>query len=273
LTAFYFVNFLSSSFTPYPFQQMWYFIIACIGSVIGFSAGLFGIGGALIATPLLNMLVSMPPMLALATPLPTALPSALSGTVAYYKAKLINFDVVKLVIVGAIPANLVGTWLTKNVAGQAMMLFTGGFMIIVGTTFFVRGWLLAEKEQESSMTTPKLIGIGVIAGFVSGFLAIGGGLVMVPAFVRVCGMKFKQATATSLFCVAILSIPATLGHWYLGHIDWIAAFFLALASTPASFLGAKAAIKLRNKTLERIYGTFMIAFALYFLWKQFGGYV
>jgi uncharacterized protein len=253
------------------FENMWYLIIASIGSMIGFSAGLFGIGGALIATPLLNILVNMPPMLALATPLPTALPSALSGTVAYYKAKLINFDVVTFVIVGAVPANVLGTWLTKSIAGQAMMMFTGGFMVLVGITFFVRGWLLAEREQEISISTPKLISIGVMAGFLSGFLAIGGGLVMVPALVRICGMKFKQATATSLFCVAILSIPATLGHWYLGHIDWTAAFFLALASTPASFLGAKAAIKLRNKTLERIYGTFMITFAVYFLWRQFGG--
>lgn len=251
--------------------MLWYGIILGIGGLIGFSAGLFGIGGALVATPLLRVLTDMPPMLALATPLPTALPSALSGTVAYYKAKLINFDVVKFVMFGAIPANLFGTYLTKDVGGQAMMLFTGLFIVLVGTTFFVRGWLLQESEQEERVPTAQtLVLIGCGAGFLSGFLAIGGGLVLVPAFVRLCGMKFKQATATSLFCVAILSIPATLGHWYLGHIDWTAAFFLALASTPASFLGAKAAIILRNKTLERIYGTFMICFAAYFLWKQFG---
>jgi hypothetical protein len=248
----------------------WYALLLCVGGLTGFSAGLFGIGGALVATPLLNILVNMPPLLALATPLPTALPSALSGTYAYYKAKLINFDVVKYVIASAIPANLLGTWLTKFMGGQAMMLYTGIFIVMVGTTFFVRGWLLSEKETEESSTPQKLFTIGIGAGFLSGFLAIGGGLVMVPAFVRLCGMKFKQATATSLFCVAILSIPATLGHWYLGHIDWVATFILAIASTPASFLGAKAAITLRNKTLERIYGTFMIFFAAYFLWKQFG---
>lgn len=249
---------------------MWYFIVLTIGSLIGFSAGLFGIGGALIATPLLKVLLEMPPMLALATPLPTAFPSALSGTVAYYKAKLINFNVVKYVIASAIPANLFGTYLTSFTGGQAMMIFTGIFLVLVGGTFFVRGWLLAEKESVEKEPSPiTYLGIGVGAGFLSGFLAIGGGLVMVPAFVRLCGMKFKQATATSLFCVAILSLPATLGHWYLGHIDWKAALFLALASTPASFLGAKAAITMRNKTLERIYGTFMIAFAIYFLWKQF----
>lgn len=248
---------------------MFYFIIACIGGAIGFSAGLFGIGGALIATPLLKIFLGLSPMLALATPLPSALPSAISGTIAYYREKLIQFDVVKWVLLGAVPANIVGTWLTKLIAGEAMMLYTGGFMLLVGATFFVRGWLLAESQREENFTPISLVLTGVFAGFLSGFLAIGGGLVMVPAFVRVNGMKFKQATATSLFCVAILAIPATIGHWMLGHIDWFIALALMITSTPMSFLGARLAIKLRNRTLERIYGTAMIVFAIYFLYRQF----
>ncbi len=247
---------------------MLYFIIAAIGASIGFSAGLFGIGGALIATPLLKIFVGLAPMLALATPLPTALPSALSGTIAYYREKLIRFELVKWILIGALPLNIVGTWLTKYVAGEAMMLCTGAFMLLVGGTFFVRGWLLQESHEPEHITSKSLILTGAVAGFLAGFLAIGGGLVMVPAFVRINRMKFKQATATSLFCVAVLSIPATLGHWYLGHIDWTIALVLALFSTPMSFLGARLAIRLRNRTLERIYGTFMIAFALYFLWQQ-----
>jgi uncharacterized membrane protein YfcA len=245
-----------------------YGILALIGSSIGFSAGLFGIGGALIATPLLKIGVGLAPMLALATPLPTALPSALSGTVAYYRERLIRFSVVQWVLAGALPANIVGTWLTSYISGDTMMIFTGGFMLLVGGTFFVRGWLLQEVHAEEQITPQSLVLTGIAAGFWAGFLAIGGGLVMVPAFVRVNRMKFKQATATSLFCVAVLSVPATLGHWFLGHIDWAIALVLALFAMPMSFLGARLAIKLRNRTLERMYGTCMIIFALYFIWRQ-----
>ena len=259
---------MTHSFSHFIVTFMYYFIIAVIGASIGFSAGLFGIGGALIATPLLKILLGLSPMLALATPLPTALPSALSGTIAYYREKLIRFELVKWVLVGALPMNIAGTWLTKYVAGEAMMLATGVFMLLVGGTFFVRGWLLKESHEPEHFTSKSLVLTGAVAGFLAGFLAIGGGLVMVPAFVRINRMKFKQATATSLFCVAVLSLPATLGHWYLGHIDWTIALVLALFSTPMSFLGARLAIKLRNRTLERIYGTFMIVFALYFLWQQ-----
>jgi uncharacterized membrane protein YfcA len=245
-----------------------YLILACIGALIGFSSGFFGIGGALVATPLLKLLAGLPPMLALATPLPTALPSALSGSVAYYHSKLIDFPTVRTVLLAALPMNLLGTSLTAFVQGDAMMLATGAFMLLVGGTFFVRGWLLAESTELERRSTPTLVATGAVAGFLAGFLAIGGGLVMVPAFVRVLRMPFKRATATSLFCVAVLSVPASIGHSVLGHIDWGIALVLSVVAVPMSYLGARVAILLRNRTLERIYGTVMIIFALYFLYRQ-----
>jgi len=250
------------------FDAGWAAMIAAIGLLIGFSSGLFGIGGALIATPLLKLLVAMPPMLALATPLPVALPSAISGSVAYYNNGLIDFKAVRNVLWSALPANLLGTWLTQYMNGQVMMMLTGGFMMLVGITFFVRGWLFQESHEPERSSAVGFAITGAIAGFLAGFLAIGGGLVMVPAFVRGMNMRFKKATATSLFAVAVLSVPASVGHFLLGHIDVIVAVMLALVASPMSYLGAQVAMKLRNKTLERIYGTFMIAFAAYFLLRQ-----
>jgi uncharacterized protein len=248
-------------------------LIGFIGAIIGFSSGLFGIGGALIATPLLKLLLDMPPMLALATPLPAALPSAIAGSVAYYKGGLIDFAIVRRVLLTALPANILGTWLTVWVSGEWMMIATGGFMMLVGATFFVRGWLLKEADSpDAALTLARdrrgkmlVLVTGAVAGFLAGFLAIGGGLVMVPAFVRILKMRFKQASATSLFCVAVLSVPASIGHFWLGHIDWRVALGLTVAAVPMAYLGARAAIRLRNQALERIYGTFMVAFAVYFL--------
>lgn len=248
--------------------MIYFFLLLGIGSLIGFSSGLFGIGGALVATPLLRLFVDMPPMLALATPLPVALPSALSGSIAYYKNNMINFTIVRFILLGALPANLLGTWITKFMAGEMMMIFTAGFMLLVGVSFFIRSWLFAENESPLRLSRSVLLLTGCLAGFLAGFLAIGGGLVMVPAFVRLLNMKFKDATATSLFCVAILSIPASIGHFLLGHINLSATLMLTLMAAPFSYLGARLAIWLRNVTLERSYGLFMMLFALYFFYRQ-----
>ncbi len=233
---------------------------------------MFGIGGALIATPLLNTILGLPPLLALATPLPVAIPSALTGTITYYRYGLIDFKSAKYILIGALPANIAGVYATKLIGGSGLMMLTGIFLAYVGITFFIRGWLQREEpprpdQQEQQRTTLLLI-TGAFAGFLSGLLAIGGGIVMVPAFIRFNHMKMKKALATSLFCVAILAIPSSLGHFQLGHIDIRHMLVLMISAVPLSYLGARMAIAMRNKILERAFGTFTIAFALYFLLRQ-----
>lgn len=65
-------------------------LLLAVGMVTGFSSGLFGIGGSLIGTPLLRVVVQMPPLFALATPLPVVIPSALSGAATYWRQGLVN---------------------------------------------------------------------------------------------------------------------------------------------------------------------------------------
>lgn len=240
-----------------------------IGCIVGLAAGMFGIGGSLIATPLLNIVVGLPPYLALGTPLPVTIPSALSGTVAYYKYGLIDFRSARYVLAGAIPTNILGVYLTKLVGGQALMVMTGLLLAYVGITFFIRGWLQREEPSNAERNNGvTLLLTGMCVGFLSGLLALGGGILMVPAFIRFNRMKLKKALATSLFCVALLAIPSSIGHFQLGHIDLWHMVALMLPAVPLSYLGARLAIAIRNKILERIFGTFIITFAVYFLLKK-----
>lgn len=230
---------------------------------------MFGIGGALIATPLLNIIAGLPPFLALGTPLPVTVPSALSGTLAYYKYGLIDFRASLYVLLGAVPANMVGVYATQLVGGQALMVLTGLLLSYVGVTFFIRGWLQREKTGKTERNNRVMLLLtGVCVGFLSGMLAIGGGIIMVPAFIRINHMKLKKALATSLFCVAILAVPSSIGHFVLGHIDIPHMFALMVSAVPLSYLGARLAIAMRNKILERIFGTFTVIFAIYFLLKK-----
>ena len=96
------------------------------------------------------------------------------------------------------------------------MVLTGAFLLLVGGTFIIRGWLLRTDVVHVYRPTPLRVAvIGIAAGFFAGLLAVGGGIVFVPAFVRLLRMPLKQALATSLICVGCFAIPGTIVHAWL----------------------------------------------------------
>jgi uncharacterized membrane protein YfcA len=239
------------------------------GAVIGFVSGLFGIGGALIATPMLRIGLGVPALIALATPLPAAIPAAISGSLAYMRERLVRFDVAWRTLLAALPMTFIGAYLTRFVSGQVLMVLTGILLAYSAWVFVQRGFgksgnATAEEPAEVEVG-PAMFAAGALAGFLSGFLAIGGGIVLVPAFLKIVRLSVKQALATSLLCVAALAIPGVVTHAWLGHIDWHLALLLAVGVIPMSFLGARLATSLKSKTIERVYGIVMLLFALYFV--------
>jgi uncharacterized membrane protein YfcA len=243
-----------------------------MGAIIGLSSGMFGIGGALLATPLLKIFMGVPAILALATPLVAAVPSAVSGSIAYARTKLVRYDVAWRTLPVAMPLNLLGAYLTKYTPDLVLMVATGAVLLYVAWTFIRRGFRKVDPAGEPSIEEGRFgwqayVGCG-IAGFMSGFLAIGGGIALVPTFIKVLHLPTKQAVATSLLCVAALAVPGVIMHGILHHIDWHIALLLCITVIPMSYLGARIATKMKNSTLERVYGIAMMAFALYFIFKN-----
>jgi hypothetical protein len=103
--------------------------------------------------------------------------------------------------------------------------------------------------------------IGFGAGFVSGLLGVGGGIVMVPAFTLFVGMPLKRALGTSLVVIAALVVPGTLVHWALGHIDWAIFVVLTIGVVPGARLGAHIALGAGERRLRLLVGTFLLVVA------------
>jgi len=234
-----------------------------VGLLTGFSAGLFGIGGALIGTPLLRIIGQLPPLLALATPLPVAIPSAVSGALAYWRRGLVDRVLAGRTLRIAVPMTILGSALTHWTPGTVLMVITALVLVYVAVSMIRRESATGGGDVPAS-SVRVTIAAG-IAGFAAGFLAIGGGIVLVPVYVRWLGVPMHRALATSLVCVAAMAIPGTLVHAMLGHIAWDAAGLVALTAIPASWLGARLALRLSGRTLELSYGILLAAFGLWFL--------
>ncbi len=238
-------------------------LLLAVGMITGISSGLFGIGGALIGTPLLRVLVNMPPLFALATPLPVAIPSALSGAVVYWRRGLVDRALTLQTLRVAVPMTIAGSMLTHWTEGSILMAATAVVLLYVAVSMLRP---MVRAAESSPVVSPKRLAFAsAIAGFLAGFLAIGGGIVLVPVFVRWLGVPVHRALATSLVCVAAMAIPGTVVHALLGHVDWVAALVIAIAALPASLLGSRIALRLKSRTLEVLYGAFLAVFGVWFL--------
>ncbi len=104
-----------------------------------------------------------------------------------------------------------------------------------------------------------LLLIGMLAGIFSGFIGIGGGLIVVPALVLFMGMTQHHAQGTSLaMMLPPIGILAVYNYYKIGYVDFKISLILAIAFIIGGFLGSKIAISLPAETVKRIFGAIII---------------
>ena len=246
-----------------------------LGLAIGTFSGLFGVGGSSVSTPLLRIFLGTPRLIALASPLPVALPTAVTGAVAYRRQGLISLPVVVWTTIGGVPTVVAGSLLTRWVPAHWLMFSTAGAVFVAGSELIrSRHQSVAEEASPTESLRwerPPVVGLLAVAsavGLLSGLLANGGGFLLVPAFVLLFGANLRQAAATSLPCVAFLALPGTVTHALLGHVDGWLSLHLSLGVIPGTYLGARLSLWARHIHLRRPFGVFMSAFGVYFFVRE-----
>lgn len=231
-----------------------------VGFISGVLSGLFGVGGGIVMTPGLQVLLGAAPIVALATPLPVILPTALTGAVTYRRAGELDERAAAWMIGPGVLASVCGALLTKVVDTHLLLVITAALLAYQSVSI-LRG--PRDRRGHSFRATPSMfIGIGLFAGFVSGLLGIGGGLVIVPLLAGWLGMPLKSALGTSLLAIVALVIPGTITHALLGHIDWTLVVVVTIGAVPGALLGAKVALGTREHTLRILVGSFLLVVAV-----------
>ena len=238
------------------------------GLATGMLSALFGVGGAVLAQPAIRAL-GVPALNAVSTTLPTVLPGALTGTIRYARAGLIDCRVVTWTVPFGVVASVVGSLLSRQVPGEGHLLTLATAGLLALTTWRVAraAWRtptptdgLPDTDAEmagndpsgphSDPAPPTMVMIGAGAGLLSGLLGVGGGVVLVPAFTEILRLPLKRAIATSLTCVGLFAIPGTITHAALGGIYWKVALLLSLGVVPGAWLGSKIVLVARERRLR-----------------------
>jgi uncharacterized membrane protein YfcA len=110
--------------------------------------------------------------------------------------------------------------------------------------------------------------IGLAAGLLGALCGVGGGIVMVPAFVAVLGMEQRQAVATSLAVIVVAAIASTTSNLREpGLIDWRIVALTALGAATAAWFGSEWMRSLGSQTLTRVFAIVLIVIGAWKLWK------
>jgi uncharacterized membrane protein YfcA len=232
-----------------------------VGFVAGVLAGLFGVGGGIVTTPAVNALLGGTAIQAVATPLPVILPTSIVGAYTYARAQEVSYRAARWAVVPGIVAAVGGAWLTDLVNAHLLLVITAG-LIVLTSIQVIRGRAPKTPWQRGATPVWKFSVVGTVAGFVSGLLGVGGGIVMVPAFTVWIGMPLKRALGTSLAIIAVLVIPSTIVHALLGHIDWAIFLVLTLGVIPGARIGARIALGAQERTLRLAVGSFLLVIAV-----------
>ena len=110
----------------------------------------------------------------------------------------------------------------------------------------------------TTQTILILVVIGLLAGILSGFVGVGGGIIIVPALVFMLGLTQHQAQGTSLF---VLSIPvvilATLNYWKTGNVNWKYGLIIALTFVVGGYIVSKLSLKMSPGLVKFLFGILM----------------
>lgn len=239
-------------------------LVTASGAAVGALMGLFGVGGSSVATPLLS-LAGVPPLIAVASPLPAAIPGAVLAARGYVRSGDARPKAAAWSLLGAVPATVVGALLSGVVGGPALLVASGVVLVVVGArVLFPIDDASRDAGTLRRQNRPLLVAWAAGVGLLTGLLANGGGFLLMPLYLLVFGLRMRQAVGTSLMVIAALSLPTLATHWALGHVDWWVSAQFAVGLLPTSVLGARWSTRFAAGSQRRAFGWFLIAFGTAF---------
>jgi uncharacterized membrane protein YfcA len=227
-------------------------LVLVAGFFTGVLSGMFGVGGAVISTPAI-LLLGATPLQAVGSTLPSIIPGAISGARRYARDGLVDGAIARRTGLAGMAFAALGAVASDVVPGRGhvQMVMTAGLMAFTAyRTGTGRDAATEIPRHELRTDLPRLVLIGALAGILSGFLGVGGGILMVPAFTTWVGLPLKRAIATSLVCVGMIAVPGTLTHQLLGNVNWFFAVPLIISAVPGARVGAHLAIRASERALR-----------------------
>jgi uncharacterized membrane protein YfcA len=265
------------------------FLLLGLGGVIGFLAGLFGVGGGFLMTPLL-IFIGVPPTVAVATQANSVVASSVSGVLAHFRRGNVDIKMGVVLLLGGLIGSSAGVSLFRLLRdiGQIDLVINLAYVVFLGAIgllmmmeglravlrrrrrlprrkvhqhTWVHGLPLKMRFRKSrlyiSALVPLAVGIGV--GVLSAIMGVGGGFVLVPAMIYLLGMPTSVVIGTSLFQIIFVAANVSFLQAVQNHtVDVVLAVVLLLGSVVGAQFGSRAAGRIPGDALRLLLGVMVL---------------
>ncbi|MDY6898950.1 MAG: sulfite exporter TauE/SafE family protein [Cyanobacteriota bacterium] len=243
---------------------------------IGITLGLIGGGGSILALPILKYVMGVETKSAVAMTLVIVGAVSLIGVIPHWLQGNVNFKTALLFS----PAAMLGAYMGARIASlpiidPTIQLICFAVMMLVAAFFMIRkSSRTSDNKQQDDLFNSKhdsqyrllMIPIeGLIVGIVTGFVGVGGGFMIIPALVLLGKTPMKEAVGTSLLIITFKSLAGFAGYFGQVPVDVNIMIIFTIAASLGTISGAYLTKFVKPKLLEKSFGYFVIAVAVYIL--------
>jgi len=251
-----------------------------LGALAGFLAGLLGIGGGVILVPLFLWampLSGFPPEhiahIAFGTSLAIIFPTAISSTLGHRKRGNVAWNQVLPLAIGSMLGALLGSTAAVSLSGDTLKALFGLMQILIGLKLlFYHPRIPTECPLAPSVWALTLV--GVTSGAFSSFFGVGGGVVAVPLMVVLLCLPIHFAVGNSSALIVVSAFAGMLSYafhglgqpllppWQAGYVNMAVTVLVAPMSIVFARLGVRAASRMKQRELTRVFAVLLIAVGL-----------
>jgi uncharacterized protein len=239
------------------------------GSLVGFSLGLVGGGGSILAVPLMVYVVGVPePHVAIGTSAIAVAANAAVNLSNHARGGTVRWSCALTFAAAGIIGAFVGSIFGKMVDGPRLLALFALLMLVIAALMFKSRSRVGLPDVSMTMANmPAIVGLGVATGTLSGFFGIGGGFLIVPALMLATGMSIMNAVSSSLVAVTAFGLTTATSYAWSGLVSWpLAALFIA-GGVVGGLIGTRSArgLSARRGALNIVFASVIILVALYML--------
>jgi len=285
-------------YLPIAEMSVHWLVILGMGLGVGFLSGLFGVGGGFLLTPLL-VFYGIPSGVAVATTLSHVTASSISGALAQWRKRAIDFTMAGVMLAGGLAGTIAGVWLFAIMrrAGQMDLVVSLSYVVLlggVGGLMLQESWTTLQAARRGGVAPARAVNhvwihglplrmrfrqsrlyisvippilIGFIVGILSAIMGIGGGFIIVPAMIYLLRMPTNMVIGTSLLQIIGTTAVTTLLQATSNYaVDIVLAAILIAGGVVGAQFGARVGSKLKGEQIRFMLALLVLAVGLRLLW-------